>query len=46
MMLLSEIIGDGDLTQKILSLHTSVVLPVKVKRKSSQQRKKRNGESG
>lgn len=43
MMLLSEIIGDCDLTQKILSLHTSVVLPVEVKRKCSQQRKREMG---
>lgn len=43
MMLLSEIIGDCDLTQKIFSLHTFIVLPIKAKRTCSQQRKRRMG---
>lgn len=43
MMLLSEIIGGCDLTQKILSLHTFIVLPIKAKRTCSQQRKRKMG---
>lgn len=43
MMLLTEIIGGCDLTQKILSLHTFIVLPIKAKRTCSQQRKRKMG---
>lgn len=40
-MLLAEIIGYCDLTQKIFSLHTFTVLPIKAKRTCSQQRKRK-----
>lgn len=43
MMLLSEIIADYDLTQKILSLLTFIVLTIKAGRTCSQQRKRKMG---
>lgn len=43
MMLLSEIIADYDLTQKILSLLTFIVLTVKAGRTCSQQRRRKMG---
>lgn len=45
MLLLSEIIGGCDLTHKILSLHTFIVLPIKAKRTCSQQRKRKMGKA-
>lgn len=41
MMLLSKIIADYDLTQKILSLLTFIVLQIKAGRTCSQQRKRK-----
>lgn len=43
MMLLSEIIVEYDLTQKILSLLTFIVLPIKAERTCSQERKGKMG---
>lgn len=43
MMLLSKIIADYDLTQKILSLLTFIVLPIKAGRTCSQKRKRKMG---
>lgn len=44
MMLLSKIIVEYDLTQKILSLLTFMVLPIKAERTCSQEEKEKNGE--
>lgn len=43
MMLLSEIIGDCDMTQKFFSLRTFIVLPTKAKRTPGEQRKRKMG---